>query len=189
MTEFIGLDPSLVVDGYAGLPVETAQTHGAARGSVEWLLDAIERHALAEEDALEQYRYVSAVSRDPVIALVMRLILEDEERHHGLLKRMEASLRDALEWTHSPNALPTAGMPQAPVAQELAEAVRFLIDEEHTSARYMRELGRQERHISAGLHTLLLEMMALDSEKHAKLLGFVRDRLSGRSHTEDGPSD
>jgi hypothetical protein len=39
------------------------------------------------------------------------------------------------------------------------------------------------------LHSLLLEMMALDSEKHAKLLQFVRDRLIARARAEDGPSD
>jgi hypothetical protein len=36
---------------------------------------------------------------DPVIALVMRLILEDEERHHGLLKRIfiDAARRSELD--------------------------------------------------------------------------------------------
>jgi rubrerythrin len=183
------METSLLVDGFAGLPVETQPAHGPASGSIEGLLDAIERHAMAEEEALEQYRYVSMASGDPVIALVMRLILEDEERHHSLLRRIEASLRDALEWTHSPNALPMSDSPRAAAARELADAVRFLIDEEHSGARYMRQLAREEERISAGLHTLLLETMALDSEKHAKLLGFVRDRLTARGRPEEGPSD
>jgi hypothetical protein len=32
-------------------------------------------------------------------------------------------------------------------------------------------------------------MMAMDSEKHARLLQFVHDRLVARARTEDGPSD
>jgi rubrerythrin len=188
MPEFPGPDVPLV-PGFSGLPVHTEPTSpGPQPGSVEWLLDAIERHSAAEADALGQYEYVSKASGDPVVALVMRLILEDEERHHGLLKRMEATLRDALDWTNSPNALPSSGVPRAPVGQDLAEAVRALIDDENTGARYMRELARQEERVGADLHALLLEMMALDSEKHAKLLGFVRDRLAARPRTDEGSS-
>jgi rubrerythrin len=186
MTEFIGTET--LVEGFGGLPVETHPEHGPARGSVEWLLDAVERHALAEEESLEQYRYISQASGDPVVSLVMRLILEDEQRHHGLLKRMEASLRDALDWSHSSNALPASAAPQVPVAPNLAEAVAYLIDEEHTGARYMRQIASAEASISAGLHTLLLEMMAMDSEKHARLLQFVRDRLAARARADAGQS-
>ena len=187
MTDF--LEKSLVVDGYAGFPVDIHETYGRARGTVEWLLDAIERHALAERDALQQYVELATASNDPVIALVMRLILEDEERHHGLLKRMEASLRDALDWTYSPEALPSAGMPHQPVASGLAETARALIDEERMGARFLRNLARQDKRIDGGLPSLLLEMMAEDSDKHARLLQFVRDRLAARARAEDGPSD
>jgi rubrerythrin len=177
------------IDGYSGFPLETRSEHGAQRGTVEWLLDAVERHATAEADALDQYEYIATASGDPIVALVMRLILEDEERHHGLLKRIEASLRDALNWTHSPNALPASGMPEQPVASQLAAAARALIEEERTGAHYLRGVAHLEKDIDSGLHTLLLEMMAMDSEKHARLLQFVHDRLAARARTDDGPGD
>jgi rubrerythrin len=144
-------------------------------------LDAVARHAEAESEALDQYEYLGKVSGDPVIALVMRLILEDEERHHGLLKRIEASLRDAVNWTQSPNALPTSTPPQPSVpTDDLLRLTKDLIEEEHTGARYIRNLAQQEKGIDAGLQSLLLEMMAMDSEKHARLLQFVQERLAGR---------
>jgi hypothetical protein len=180
MSEIGGTD-KLVVDGFSGLPVETQHDHGPRSGSIEWLVDAVERHAQAESDALEQYEYLGTASGDPVIALVMRLILEDEERHHGLLKRIEASLRDALNWTHSPNALPDDVPDQASVSpSELAQMTRELINEEHTGARYIRDLAHKEKGIDGGLHSLLLEMMAMDSEKHARMLQFVQERLRAR---------
>jgi len=177
-----------LVDGYTGLPVETRKERFAA-GSAEWLLEAVERHALAERDALDQYEYIGTVSGDPVIALVMRLVLEDEERHHGLLKRIEASLRDALNWTHSPEALPPTATPQGPVSRELLETTYALVDEERTGARYLHELSRREKAVGSGLQSLLIEMMAMDSEKHARLLEFVRDRLAARARAEEGPTD
>jgi rubrerythrin len=177
------------LEGYTGFPIETQPESGPQTGTVEWLLGAVERHATAEKDALDQYEYLGTASGDPVIALVMRLILEDEERHHGLLRRMESTLRDALNWTHSPDALPASRTPQPPVGTDLAGTARALIEEERTGAHYLRDLAKREKRIDAGLHSLLLEMMAMDSEKHARLLQFVHDRLEARARAEDGPTD
>src|ERR1700694_5028910 len=154
-----------LMEGLYGLPVEINPTHGPTSGTVEWLLEAVERHARAEQDALAEYAFVAEASADPVIALVMRLILEDEERHHGLLRRIEATLRDALNWTHSPSALPNASIPHEPVARDLVAITRGLVDEERSGARMMRGLAHRENHMDAGLHSLLLEMMAMDSDK------------------------
>lgn len=189
MSQYVGANEALIADGFSGFPVETQPLFGHRPGTVEWLLDSVERHANAEQDALDQYEYIGSASGDPVIALVMRLILEDEERHHQLLKRMQATLSDALNWTHSPNALPQTGNPQGPLARDLATATHALIDEERTGARYLRNLAHDETNIDAGLHSLLLEMMAMDSEKHARLLQFVHTRLAARARAEDENSD
>jgi rubrerythrin len=176
---------TLLMDGYFGLPAHSEPATGPRPGTIEWLLDVVERHAIAEADALEQYEELARASGDPVIALVMRLILEDEERHHGLLRRIEATLRDALYWTHSPAALPTTETPRAPVATDMASVARALIAEEHAGARKLRDLASREKGLSAGLDSLLLEMMAMDSEKHARLLEFVHDRLASRPRAAD----
>ena len=116
-------------------------------------------------------------------------LLKDEERHHGRLRRIEASLRDALNWTHSPSALPIASVPQQPVARDLVAITRGLVGEERSGAKMMRDLAQREKGIYTGLHSLLLEMMAMDSEKHARLLQFVQQRLESRGRAADGPSD
>jgi rubrerythrin len=180
---------SLIVDGYSGMPIHMDEQHGPQTGSVEWLLQAVERHAASEADALDLYARIADESGDPVVALVMRLILDDELRHHSLLKRIESSLRDALDWTHSPSALPSSQLPQRPLPGGLAKIARELVEEERTGAHKMRALASNERGIDAGLHSLLLEMMALDSEKHAHLLQYVQRRLDARSQVQDGPAD
>ena len=126
MTIARGAGPPLV-EGFYGLPLKIKQAHGPERGTVEWLLKAVEQHATAEAEALGQYEQLAEASGDPVVALVMRLILEDEERHHGLLKRIEASLHDALYWSHSPNSLPTSPTQLPPVHEDLAAVARALV--------------------------------------------------------------
>jgi hypothetical protein len=148
---------------------------------VERLLQAIEDHIRGEADALVEYERLAQVSQDLAVELVMRLILDDEQRHHALLGRIATSLHDALYWTHSADALP-ASAPQEPPAPELASLARTLIREEQNGARALRELAVRERGIDGGLDSLLLEMMALDSEKHARLLQFVERRLARASH-------
>jgi len=165
---------------YEGLhepPQPGASGSAPAEALVERLYDTIERHIQAEANALSQYDRIAEESGDPVIALVMRLVLQDEERHHTLLERIASSLRDALEWTHSPDALPTGQPYSGERAAALAHVTRELIDEERQGAKALRKLARTERTIADGLHSLLLEMMALDSDKHAHLLQFVEHRL------------
>ena len=174
MTQTPGSDAQLI-EGYYGIPQALASSRPSGGTTIEGLATAIARHADSEAGALAQYGQLAEQSGDPVIALVMNLILEDEERHHGLLKRIEASLRDALEWTRSPSALPSA-MP-AEAQKDLAQVAHKLVQEEQNGVRRMRELAESEKGISGGLHSLLLQMMAMDSEKHALMLRFVQARL------------
>lgn len=187
--ESTGSPTSPIIEGYSGMPIHMDEQHGPRPGSVEWLLQAVERHAASEADALELYGRIADESGDPVVALVMRLILDDEQRHHSLLKRIESTLRDALDWSHSPSSLPTSSVPQQPLPRRLESIARELVEEERTGARKMRELASKERGIDAGLHSLLLEMMALDSEKHAHLLQYVQRRLEARAPARDDPAD
>jgi len=156
------------------------QAEAASESPIERLLHAVDTHAAAEAEALSQYEYLATASGDPVIALVMRLILDDEVRHHGLLHRMAATLRDALEWTSSPEALPK-GAPRTRVPGPYLTLARSLIEEERTGARALRHLAEQEKDINGGLDSLLLEMMAMDSDKHSRLLQFVQQRLEART--------
>jgi rubrerythrin len=171
---------SRVEDGVFDLPLDLLAEQDPPGARFERLLSAMEQHVRGEASALGHYEQLAGATKDPAVELVMRLILEDEERHHGLLARIAATLRDALYWTHSPDALPSSRTPQEPLPGEWLNLVRALIHEERDGARALRDLAARERGINDGLDSLLLEMMALDSEKHARLLRFVERRLERR---------
>ncbi len=56
-------------------------------------------------------------------------------------------------------------------------------------ARGIARLANSSKGLGAGLDSLLLEMMAMDSDTHARLLEFVQDRLARRAKASDGPGD
>jgi hypothetical protein len=164
-----------VADGL--LPSASAEP---AETPLDRLLAAFERHITAEADTVAAYRDVAESTADPVIALLMRQVVDDEERHHGLLRSMAARLRDTLHWTHSPEALSTRGIPPEAEAGELLSAVREFARQEREGARQARELAKQQAGLYDGLFELLLETMADDSEKHERILSFVARRMQER---------
>ncbi len=151
----------------------------AAKGqrNMEVLFAAVDARARAQTQTLRDYTHIASTSVDPVIDLVVRLIQEDEQRHHLLLARIAASLQDALDWSHSPEALPSTNVAEAVVDRDLWSMTRLLAEGERRDVRSLRSLAREFDGISDGLHTLLLDMMRLDSEKHSRLLQFITRRL------------
>jgi hypothetical protein len=96
---------------------------------------------------------------------------------------MTTTLRDELDGSHSPDALPAA-LPSTPTehAEAALTLTRALIREEHEGARYVRHLARQEPTLYDGVYALLLETIARDSEKHERLLRFLLHRFESRAH-------
>lgn len=168
-------------DGVADAHSEILDQPGDHVSAVERLLSAVEVHVAAEAATLPQYEQVARASQDPVVELVMRLVLEDEVHHHELLRRIGATVRDALQWSHSPEALPPAYQPRAHATPDDIARVRALVAEELEGARHLRRIAHEQKGPSGGLVALLLEAMAHDSEKHAKLLTFVQRRLEAHA--------
>ncbi len=91
--------------------VLSAMVMGVPSGSAqepvsERLLRAVSSHVAEVEESLKDYRRLAETGGDAATRLVMRMVLEDEERHHGLLERIATSLRDELGWTDSSEGLP-----------------------------------------------------------------------------------
>jgi hypothetical protein len=165
----------------AGIKADVLGERDPSGTTTFYLLQAIDRHIASEADALDQYERLARQSADPIVGLVMRIILDDEKRHHQLLGRIQATLRDTLNWTHSPQSLPRSTHTRGGASDaDLAAVARMLSDEEKAGAQALRRLAYRERSTDGALEAILLEMMAMDSDKHARLLEFVSCRLEAR---------
>jgi hypothetical protein len=147
-----------------------------APAPLERLRDTVQAHINAETGLLTTYKQLAATTRDPVMALLLNVVLDDEERHHTLLERMAARLHASLNWLPAPDALPTGSEPAPAPSDDQIATLRALAEHEEEGARQMRRIAAQEGDLYGGLFTVLLEAMAMDSEKHAHLLRFLQRR-------------
>ena len=141
------------------------------------LEQAMRHHVETEEGSLEAYQRLGEESEDPVVRMLIEEVLVDEEHHHGLLKRLEVQFERELDPTTPGEGLELGPAPVGRPALALAETARALADQERKGVRRLRKLARDHKDVYSGLFSLLLEGIAMDSEKHERVLRFAAKRL------------
>lgn len=152
--------------------MDEQSTAGPGVSHLGRLLGAIQAHEIAEIDALGVYRELARKSTDPVIASLLRVLLEDEEHHHRILRAIAMNLR-AVASGASARSLP----PRDPAAAEAIDVLRCFARQESDGADELRRLANQGNQLFGGLFALLLNLMAMDSMKHHMILRFIVQEL------------
>jgi bacterioferritin (cytochrome b1) len=144
--------------------------------AIEKLLNEFEAHESKEEKSLEQYRNALGDIKNPVTRFVLQLIVSDEEKHRAVVHAMTATLKGSLTWTKPAGSL--EGDPDSAAANQklLAVTVEFIKLEREGIKEYKGLLKAGEGYYH-GLFKILISAMIRDSEKHAELLEFLRERL------------
>lgn len=147
-------------------------------GSVleELLLAHVEHHLAAERDVMVEYAALADESPDEYVRYLAGLILDDERRHHQRLLEMRNRVESDVAWREVSPALPRVTVPAD--REHLAEVVdRFVAVEEH-DADELRQLRRHLRDVrDTSLLSLTVEIMELDTQKHLRILDFIRRSL------------
>ena len=144
--------------------------------AVERLLSEFEAHENKEEKSLEQYKAVVGDLKDPVNRFVLQLIVADEEKHRAVVHAMAATLKGSLNWTKPAGSL--EGDPDtAATNRKLAAVTEEFIKLEREGIKEYKTLLKASEDYYHGLFKILISAMIRDSEKHAELLEFLRERL------------
>jgi rubrerythrin len=141
----------------------------------EWwaiVIHALQAHAREEAQFLDDYERLCEEVSDPGARFLIELILEDERRHHGMWERMASTARGDDQATPPP---PRVSPEEA--AALLGPTERFLAAEREDRS-HLKDLEKQLRPArDETLWQLIVDLMRLDTEKHVKILEYLRDRL------------
>lgn len=141
---------------------------------------AFSSHVRDEVYVLERYEALAQATSDPGTKFLLELILADEHRHHALFEELANSA--AAHPGPGTATVPPAPHPEEAVVPELLEHTRQFLELERADAESLKELVRELR--PAGdemLWRLLVELMALDTQKHLKVLEYLERRLEEES--------
>src|SRR5215212_678226 len=94
------------------------------------LYDHLVKHIDSEMSILQAYDASAKESDSPAYAYLVRLILEDEKRHHQLLRDLAETIRTSAELSGEPTPIPDLAMFRADRDRILDETARYLAFEE-----------------------------------------------------------
>ncbi len=142
------------------------------------LVELIVQHGAEEGALLATYGTLATESPDESVRYLINLILEDEHRHHRLL----AELGNAMAWGVASEA-PSPAVPRLPRAIDgaLLEQTKLLRNSEEADYRALQGLRRRLRPFAdTTLWVLVVDLMLLDTKKHATILRFLERRRNNR---------
>jgi hypothetical protein len=128
-------------------------------------------HVTSEGALLDEYREV-ADRAGGYVGYLLRIIGEDEERHHRVCEQWASSIRGMATMEEVPDGVPNVLPGEIP--PELVPTLRRLLDLEYDDAGELKRLERTIKDFrEVTVWPLLVELMQLDTRKHQLILEFL----------------
>jgi len=161
---------------YAIYGQQALGTEAPAISEVERLTNEFEAHENEEGKFLAQYKDVAGKTKNGMIKFLLQMIISDEEKHQAVTRAMASTLRGDLNWTHPDDAL--RGLYNLVEEKDkLLQLTEDFIRVEKDGISEYKKLIKESKGYYRDLFGLLFRSMIRDSEKHAEILEFLRDRL------------
>jgi hypothetical protein len=152
-------------------------TDESSAGPSQWerqLYKHLKEHAETEGAMLNKYADVAERTDSNAFRYLVKLLIDDEVRHHRLFHDLADSL--AIE------AMMERGEPQIPIMDfrradraAVLEGTKELLENEERDRGELKQLERELRDVrDTSLWALLVELMQRDTDKHIAILKFVR---------------
>jgi len=138
-------------------------------------------HVEAERGLLDEYSAVAEQSQSKAFSYLVKLLIEDEIRHHRIFTELAESLRTDVETTGKDPIIPDMDFNEVDRAAVL-DATKQLMANEEQDARELKRLQRELRDVKdTTLWSLLVDLMQRDTQKHIAILRFVKKHASNET--------
>ena len=142
------------------------------------IIDMLRSHGEREGAALASYARLVEGSDDDGLKYAVRLIMEDEARHHRQIAEMLNTMHSFVWEVDVQPAIPSIRVhDDAALRDETERLLAFERQDERELRRLRRELRKEH---GSPLLPLVVNLMIRDTEKHIDILRFVRARARRR---------
>ena len=145
--------------------------------SVQRLMNEFQAHANQEEQWLTSYQAIAKEASDPLIRFLFGVIVDDEQRHHELTKKMITKLKDELAWTRAEGLAPRV-YEIGKKRKQLRSSVERFVEAEREGIKEYQRLKKESQGLYRDVFALLYTTMIHDSHKHIGILEFLRRKLT-----------
>jgi hypothetical protein len=129
-------------------------------------------HVRNERDVLEAYVAAADATDSKALAYLVRILIEDERRHHRLYQELADSLKHDAEFRDGHTAVPYLDFHVDSAVRDLTDQ---LIDREKADLLEQKKLQKDLRDVKdTTLWSLLVDLMQHDTKKHIAMLRFVQ---------------
>lgn len=140
----------------------------------EDLYEHLTTHEDNERELLLEYQDAASRSQSKAFKYLVSLIVEDEIRHHRVLRELAESLRADAEMRSEDPTVPRLDH-WGPDGRLVAELAQRLEDHEEQDLKLLRHLGDELEDVKdTTLWKLLVKLMEMDTAKHIEILKFTR---------------
>ena len=148
-----------------------------ASPDTEELVERLARHGREEGELLAEYEELVQQAASPAVRYLVGLVMEDERRHHRTL----VEIAEAAAWGHfagtPDDATPNVDRADAGNAA-LLDVTSRLIEHEDADHEELARLRKALRpYADTTLWALLVDTMISDTDKHRRILRFVKEHL------------
>jgi len=143
------------------------------------LSEYIGEHLRTEQGALDAYSRLIEDRPDDAITYLIRTILKDEARHHEIFAEILNSLESIIRWEDITPRVPSARV-QPENKEELLETTDRLLELEREDLKELKQLRKAWKKSGGelGMWALLVETAELDTEKHIRMLKYLKELIS-----------
>ena len=141
------------------------------------LYDYVASHIGQEQAIVEEYRALAESGSSVAFRYLAGLILDDEVRHHRLMRDLAESIKASAELTGASEPIPDLRDIGSEGEQALALTERF-VQIERDDLEYLQRLAKTLKPVrDTTLWSLVVELMEDDTRKHIRILRFIEERL------------
>lgn len=140
------------------------------------LFDSFLAHERDEEEVIAAYEVFAEEASSNTVRYLLRLILDDEKRHHQVLSELTNKVRAEVTLEERGARIPYLDLHRSD--QALLEATdRFLAIERKDRAELKRLARKIRADAGADFDAFVVDLLRSDTERHIRILRFVKHNI------------